>query len=143
MCLMAEKKKIARTTVVLTKRARVILTRYRNSFGQKNVLSVGVELFHKLEDSEKIQLTDESETADQAQSPRAAHELWEAVKAMISEIPETAYQLLSPEQQRQAENVRQALGPSAKTVARRLVAHAQAPKQVPQERKTGTDPGGR
>ena len=114
--LMAEKKKIVRTSVVLTKRARAILARYRNSFGQKNVLSVGVELFDKLKDSEKIRLTDESEAADQVRSPEVAQE-----------------------QQPQPEQVRLALDPLASTVAQRLVTHARARMRAPQEKKTGTD----
>jgi len=123
---------------VLTKRARAILARYRHSFGQKNVLSVGVELFDKLDPAEKIRLTDESDTADQAQSPTGARELWETAKAMISDLPETALQFLSPEEQQQAQRVRHVLGPAPAEVARRVVTRARSRAATPQEKTADT-----
>ena len=113
MNVMQEKRKISRTTVVLTKRARQVLIRYRNSFGQKNVLSVGIELFDRLDPAEQIRLTSASEAVDQAQTPDQARDLWESIGALISDVPETAYQVLSAQQQAEVRRFKEMVSPAA------------------------------
>lgn len=58
------KKNDPRTTITLTARARELLLRHRNAFGQKNVISVGLELFDALDDSEKIRRVSAAEIED-------------------------------------------------------------------------------
>lgn len=65
MCLMPKKKEL-RTTVTLTCKAKMLLLKHRNAFSQKNQLSVGMELFDELSDSEKIRRCSVAEAEDQS-----------------------------------------------------------------------------
>ncbi len=54
-----------RTSVVLTAKAEGILQKHRNAFGLKKVLSVGLELFDALSDTEQKARVSEAEKEDQ------------------------------------------------------------------------------
>jgi len=64
-----------RTSVVLTAIAEEILQKYRNGFGLKGPLSVGLELFDGLPSDEQLRRVTAAETADkEARVMRAAGE---------------------------------------------------------------------
>lgn len=74
---MAHMNKKLRTTVVLTHAAEQVLAKYRNAYGVKNVLSVGLELFDSLsrdEQFKKITASEAAELVASAEARQATHQ---------------------------------------------------------------------
>ncbi len=57
-------KKLRQSALILTFTAWEILKKYRNGFGVKNTLSVGLELFDKLSREEQFERVSAAEAAD-------------------------------------------------------------------------------
>jgi len=118
---MAKKKmsKKIRTTVVVTAAAEAILQKYRNNFGLKGPLSVGLMLFDSLTPQEQVDRTRQVEENDQD-----PEELLGLVRHTLSRIPEKAIDALTPSEAAVVRRYRQIV--PAETAARADEAQAAA-----------------
>lgn len=115
------KKNDPRTTVTLTVKAKRLLIKHRNAFGQKNVLSVGLELFDGLEAEEKIRLVSVSEQEDQLATGHVTEELKEAYdqfRSAVARVTDADYRVLSAEEQQLVDEIRLQLGPVPSAIER-------------------------
>lgn len=90
-------KKNKRTTVVLTHRSKAIMLRSRTVYGQKSILSVGVELFEDLSLKEREHRIMEAEQSDSFRDAQHALKFWGEIKSLLMGLPEQAYEFLPAE----------------------------------------------
>lgn len=118
-----------RTTVVLTTAAEAVLQRYRNNFGLKGPLSVGLMLFDALTAQEKIDRTRRIEEAD-----RDPREMLGLLRDVALDLPDDALAHLTPDEGAAIRLYREAV--AARTTARTVVGRAipEAPRAARKQR---------
>lgn len=95
------------TSVNLTKKAQEIKDQYADAFGLKNMLSVGLELFNKLTDNEKIKRIAESKANDKTtkiSKKKNLRDAIESIKRAAQDDPGIKYLFLSEEESAELRN---------------------------------------
>lgn len=125
---MAMARKI-RTTVVVTAAAEAVLQKYRNNFGLKGPLSVGLMLFDQLSPQEKIDKTAEVENAD-----RDPKDLLALLRDLVAVVPESAIAALTPTEAEAIRRYQQTL--ASENAAQRDEAGAAASREKAKRART-------